>query len=302
MARFKTGAEGRAAAAAGRKGGGKFTPTIKFEAGQTKYVQFLEALDDIQTVLLHNFIIVGEREDGNPQYATFISRTDDQLDGSDGYDPLIERYGRLGAGYGNLPTNKMITLAVELVPIYEQKPGAKRKTLTGFEVDSRQFENKDGDTVDVPAVGLVNQAYSNFWSHVEVIDDTQPIEESVFAITRTGGDTSTSYTFVPAGEALDLNEDLEEFFESFDFEALLDEWADEQNIRELVGSLPDDFVVNPYGLKDAKAKKKKGGSANSTRTRRAAEPEEDDSDSDTEEAEAKPARSRRFAALKQDLK
>jgi hypothetical protein len=299
MARFKTGERARTLAASGRKGGGKFAPTIKFEAGKTKYIQFLEAWNDIQTVLLHNFIVVGEREDGNPKYATFISRTDEDLDGADGYDPLIERFNRLGPGYGNMPTNKMITLAVELVPIYEQKTGAKRKTLVGFEVDTRQFENKEGETIEVPAVGLVNQAYSNFWSHVEVIDDTSPIEESVFAITRTGGDTSTSYTFVPAGEALDLTDDLEEFFESFDFEALLDEWADEQNIRELVGSLPDDFVVNPYGMKDAKAKKK-SSAAKSTRSRRA-EPEEETEVEEQEEAEEKPARSRRFAALRQEI-
>jgi hypothetical protein len=300
MARFKTGAEGRAAAAAGRKGGGKFAPTIKFEAGKTKYIQFLEALDDIQTVLLHNFIIIGEREDGSAQYATYISRTDDQLDGVDGYDPLIERYNRLGAGYGNLPTNKMITLAVELVPIYEQKSGAKRKALVGFEVDTRQFENKEGETVEVPAVGLVNQAYSNFWSHVEVIDDTAPIEESVFAVTRTGGDTSTSYTFVPAGEALDLEEDLEEFFESFSFDALLDEWSDEQLIREQVGSLPDDFVVNPYGLKDAKAKAKKG-KGSSTRSRKADVEVEDDEDGDEEAPKATRTRASRFENLRKEI-
>jgi len=297
MARFKTGAEGRAVAAAGRRGGSKFTPTIKFEAGKTKYIQFLEPLDDIQTVLLHNFIIIGEREDGNPKYETFISRTDTNLDGGEGYDPLIERFNRLGPGYGNLPTNKMITLAVELVPIYEQKAGAKRKTLTGFEVDTRQFENKDGETVEVPAVGLINQAYSNFWSHVEVIDDTQPIEEAVFAVTRTGGNTDTSYTFVAAGDALDLTEDLEDFFESFDFEALLDDWADEQKIRELVGSLPDDFVVNPYGMKDAKAKKK---NAKSTRSQRV-EPEEADEAEEPDEADDKPARTRRFAAIRQEI-
>ena len=289
--RLNTGGDAVAAAAT-RSGGSKFTPRIKFEAGKTKYIQFLDALEDIPTVLLHDFIIVGEREDGGKQYATFISQRDAALDGADGYDELIDRFK-------SNPTSKTIGLAVELVPVYEQAAGAKRKTLAGFEVDTRQFENKDGETIEVPAVGLVVQSPSNFWGHVAVNDEITPIEETVFAVTRTGASTDTSYTFVPAGDALDLNDDLEEFFKEFDFDALLEEWADEERMRELIAPLPDDFVVNPYAKKD-----KKGGKGQSSgKSQRSRRTQEEDAEvaEEEEEAEAKPSRSRRFAALRQDI-
>ncbi len=291
MAKFRTG--GEAVAAAATRSGGKFTPTVKFEAGKTKYLQFLTPLDETPTVLLHNFIITGEREDGGKIYNTFISRRDPALDGADGYDPLIDKFGVM-------PTNKTIGLAVELEPQFEKKAGGGRQVLVGFDVATRQFENKDGETIEVPAVGLVVQSPSNFWNHIVVNDDIKPIEETVFAVTRTGADTTTAYTFVPAGDAMDLDEDLDEFFEQFDFEALLDDWADEDRIRELIDPLPSDFVVSAYAQKGKKGKGK--SSSQSTRSRKAAEPEEAD---ETEEQEAAPTtsrsrRARNFANLRSE--
>jgi hypothetical protein len=296
MAKFRTGGDSIAAAAT-RSTGGKFTPRFKFEANKTKYIQFLSALDDTPTVLLHDFVITGEREDGGPVYNTFISRRDPVLDGSDGYDELMDRFGEK-------PTNKTIGLAVELEPIYEKKTGTKRQTLVGFDIATRQFENKDGETVEVPAVGLVVQSPFNFWNALVVNDDIKPIEETVFAVTRTGEKTSTNYTFVPVGDALDgIEEDLEEFFEEFDFEALLDDWADEDRMREIIAPLPDDFVVNPYNKERNKKSGKASGGSKSTRSRRAVvEPEEDDGDGDEPAEETKPARRRRnFDNLKADV-
>lgn len=267
-------------AAAERSGGtGKFVPSFKFEPNKSKYIQFLTPIEEVPTVLFHNFIITGFREDGGKQYASFISRKDPQIDGPDGYDPLIDRFS-------SMPSSKNIALAVELEPEFKQV--GTRKVPKSFSVQTRQFEGQDGEIKEVPAVGLVIQSPGNFFNHLTVISDTTPIEETILAVTRTGKSTDTDYTFVPVPgiEPLDLSGVLDEI--EFDFDAYLEELASEDRIKELIGSLPDDFVVNPYAKKD---KKKSSGTSSRTASK------SEESLDETEEPQEKPSRSRRFAAL-----
>lgn len=311
MANFRRGAEAIQAAAS-RSGGGKFTPTHKFEAGETKYLQFLTSIDEIPTVLMHRFITVGFREDGSPKYADFISRRDSALDGPEGYDELIDRFG-------SNPSQRCIAIAVELEPIY--KKNGTKKVLEGFDVAYREYTDSEGNEKSVPNVALVIESPFTLFTHVTNFADIKPIEDVVFAVKRNGKGTDTSYTLIEAGEALDLEDDEEigAFFEEFDFDAYLDNLADEDRMRELIAPLDDDFVVNKW------AKKGKGGKnsskkdeeedekpsrSRSTRTRRAPKPEpvdEGDEEADDAEPEAadeaptRGARKRKFSDLRKEL-
>lgn len=298
MANFRRGAESIVAAAS-RSGGGKFTPTHKFEAGETKYLQFLTSIDEIPTVLMHRFITIGTREDGSKKYADFISRRDPALDGPEGYDELIDRFG-------SNPSHRCIAIAVELVPVYD-KQGTK-KVLAGFDIATREYTDSEGNEKEVPNVALVIESPFTLFTHVTNFADIKPIEDVVFAVKRNGKGTDTSYTLIEAGEALDLEEDLAAWFEEFDFEAYLDDLADEERMRELIAPIPDDFVVNPWAKKGkAKAEQSESkSSSRSTRTRRVREEEPVDEAPSEDAAEETPsspaARRRKFSELRAELK
>lgn len=300
MATFRKGAEAIQAAAT-RSGGGKFTPTHRFEAGETKYLQFLTSIEDVYTILMHRFIIVGSKENGDPRYADFISRRDPSLDGSEGYDPLIDRFG-------SNPTQRCIGLAVELEPQYK-KQGAKN-VLDGFDIATRQYTDSEGEEKEVPNIALVVESPFTFFGHLTAFADIKPIEDVVFAVKRTGKSTDTQYTFIQAGDALDDIDGLvDEFLEEFDLEGYLDELADEDRIHELIDPLPDDFVVNKFAKKP-KGKKEAASETEtkpkSTRTRRVKEeepeeePEVEEEEAGEETTAATPARSRKFQQLRRE--
>lgn len=285
------------AAAATRTRTGKFTPVFTWDSGETKYLQFLTSMDEIPTLLMHQFIIVGHREDGKPIYERFISRRDPAIDGPDGYDELIDRFEVQ-------PKKKSIALAVELDPIWST---GSRKKITGVNVLTREYENKDGETIEVPNVALIIESPFTLFEQVLAIAEMgQEITESVYAVRRNGKGTDTSYTLQPVFEALDLDEDeaLDEFFEEFDFENYLETLADEDRMKEIIGALDDDAVVQKSfgGKKDKSEDKKPSGSS---RRRRAPEPDPEEQDEPEEadepeaEADEKPAgrRSRRFSDL-----
>lgn len=305
MANFRRGAEASRAAATRKSGAGKFKPTHRFEAGETTYLQFLTPADEIPTVLMHRFICVGFKENGDKKYADFISRRDPDLEGPDGYDELIDRFG-------SYPTERNIAVAVELEPVFERKNG--KKVLDGFDLSEREYTDKEGNEKTVPNVALVIESpktlFEQLFGWVELTGKN--IEDVILAVKRNGKGTDTSYTVVEAGEALDLEDELEEALEELDLEAYLEDLADEDRMRDLLADLADDFVVNQYAKKgkgnksEAKAKEKP---ARSTRTRRARdeEPEDDgdDAEEETEEQEEAPTPARRrrnFDALKKDLK
>lgn len=305
MAGFRRGAEAIQAAAT-RSGGGGFTPTHRFEAGETKYLQFLTPIEDVFTVLMHRFVITGYREDGNtPIYKDFISRRDEGLDGPEGYDPLIDRFGLT-------PSQRSIAVAVELEPVFK-KQGTK-KVIDDWKVVEREYTDAEGTEHSVPNIALVVESPFTFFGHLTAIADLKPIESVIFAVKRTGKSTDTQYTFMEAGEALDGADELyEEFSEQFDLEAYLEELADEDRIKELIDPLDDDFTVSRYQKKDKKKNtSSKSTSGGSTRQRRstvrdeeesAEEPDETEGEEDGEpEEDAGTARKRSFAALRSTAK
>lgn len=299
MAGFARGQQ--SAEARNARSGGKFTPTMKFEAGKSRYVQFLLPMDDVFNVSMHRFIIVGKDEAGNEQYAHFISRTDPNLDGADGYDELISRFGLT-------PVQRTITLAAELEPVYGSGSGARKK-IEGFELATRQYEDRDGVVQEVPAFQLVEMSWNNFFSHLAANNDMKPIEETIFAVKRTGKSTDTNYTFIDTGfDALDLEEEYEEFAETFDLEAYLEDLASEDRMRELIGPLPDDWKVSMFADRGkGKRRDDKEEERPRSRSRRSfrEEPEEDgepsENGSEPEEGEEEgaetPSRARRFKRL-----
>ena len=294
MASFRRGAEAIQAATK-NTGSGKFTPVFKFEEGETKYVQFLTSIEDVPTVLMHQFIIVGHREDGNPKYERFISRRDPALDGAEGYDELIDRFG-------SNPSQRCIALAVELEPQFEKK--GTKKVLAGFDVAMREYTDSEGNEKEVPNVALVIESPYTLYTHLTAFSDLEPIEDVIFGVKVTGKGKDKTYTLMRAGEAIDFEDELDEFIEEIDFEAWLDELADEERMKELISPLPDDFVVNKYAKK-GKGKKEEASSGRSTRSRRAVEDEEPEAGDDSEEAEeavaeAKPSRTRRFQQLRSE--
>lgn len=291
MASFRRGAEAIVAAKSS-SGGGKFTPIFKFESGETKYIQFLMPIEEVVTTLMHQFITVGYREDGSAKYERFISRRDPNLDGPEGYDELIDRFG-------SQPSTRCIALAVELEPQFVQN--GKRKTLDGFDVSTRQFES-NGETKEVPNVAFVIESPHTLYGHLAVIADTQPIEDIVLAVTVSGKGKDKQFTVVPVGEAIDFDGELDEFIEEFDFDAQLEQWADEDRMREIIGPLADDFVVNKWAKKKGD-KSEASSSGRSTRSRRqqVEEPDEDGEDEPQEQEEKPATRSRRFSALKKEM-
>ncbi|MDE2104117.1 MAG: hypothetical protein KGL39_43165 [Patescibacteria group bacterium] len=278
MPTFRKGKEAIQDAAS--RTGGKFVPDIRWADKETKYVQFLQPIEEVTTVLMHPFIRVGERDDGTDVIAQFISRKDPALDGMEGYDPIIDRFGVD-------PVQRCIALAVELEP-----QGNARKP-SGFKVARREFTLKDGTKKDVPAVGLVVQSPHIFYKHLDAISDVQPIEECVFAIKRTGASTDTTYTFIQAGDPLELDKEVEEFLDEFDFDSYLEDLASESRVHKLIDPLPDEWVVNKYAQK-----KNKGGGGSSTSSRRTRVPAAEDPE---EETAPQPARTRRFSELRAQL-
>lgn len=274
--------------AAQRSMGNKFVPVIRWDDKETKYLQFLQPLEEWVTVLMHPFVwIEADNEDGKLP-AMFISRRDPELDGESGYDPLVTRFKQQ-------PVYRTIALAVELEK--------KSKTSKTYEVVKRQYETRDGETKEVPNVGLVIQSPHTFSKHAKAqVDEGFEIEEYVWAVKRQGASTDTTYSFSRMVDAVELPEEVDEFLEEYDFDAYLEDLASEQRMRDLVDTLPDDWVVNQF----AKKKQTKQRSGSSTRRRVQVEESEDNGDNEEETSEAEPktrssaaSRTRRFAALRE---
>lgn len=257
-----------------------------------KYVQFLTPMSDVITVLMHQFIITGHRQDGSEIYNSFISRRDPALDGPDGYDPLIDRFGCN-------PTNRCIALAVELEPKFKKEGG--RSTIDSFDISYRQFTSANGDEKEVPNVGLIIQSPHIFFSQLAGLDELKPIEKFVWAIKRQGKGTDTSYVFTDVSPALDLGDSLNEFLDEFDFDAYLDDLASEGRMHELIDPLSDDFVVNKFANRGKGGGSKSAGRTATASTRARVQPQQETFTEDSVDEAPDAARARRFGSLREDL-
>lgn len=268
MPNFRKGAQVIATSGQRREGGTPRPNFISWDPDEKKYLQFITPLEEIPTVLMHQYIITGERDNGSYIYNDFVSRKDPAFDGEDGYDPIWDRFEVQ-------PRLKCVALAAVLQP--QRKAGK----ITGWEVASK--ERRD-DTV--PDIGLIIQTPANFFRWLTTFaDDTgNAIEDCVFSVTRRGEKISTRYDFIKAEHpTIDLSAYSEYFIDVDEYLAGL---GDENRLRSLIDPLPDDAMVSRYGGKNADTPQNEMESEQQTPW--------------SEEEDTAP-RNTRFAALKQKM-
>lgn len=273
MARFRTGADAIRQSAESRGGSKDFAPQITWKGGETKYVQFITPLEEVPTVEMYQYIVVGHKDNGDPIYRTFISPRDPALlsDNPDARDYLRER--------GLYPKRRQVALAVELEPQIETVRGKRRPV--GFSVSERTYTKEDGTETVVPAVGVIIQSHV-FFSWFATFADDYDVQDHVFKVSREGNDQNTKYNCFVEGPAIDLNLKPEDM--PINFEEYLDELANEERMRSLVADKPDDWVFDRYANR-GKAKSQP----------RARYVEEDEPEAVT------PARRSRFAQLREEV-
>jgi hypothetical protein len=270
MPNFRKGAQVIAQSGQKRESGTPRPNFVNWEPDEKKYIQFITPLEEIPTVLMHQFIITGERDNGSYVYNDFVSRKDPAFDGEDGYDPIWDRFEVQ-------PRLKSVALAAVLQP----KRSAGK--ITGWELASKARRD---DTID--DIGLIVQTPANFFRWLTTFaDDTgNAIEDCVFSVTRRGEKISTRYDFVKTEHpAIDLSAYAENFP---DVEAYLGGLGDEDRLRSLIDPLPDTAMVSRYGGK------------NTTETNSQSDADAEHSTPWQEPDEAAP-RNTRFAALKQKM-
>lgn len=180
------------------KGGGKggfspFAPQIGWKDGDEKFILFLNTIEEIPVVLMHEWIDCGSKTIGDKTFTEYyfgIARTDPVI-GED-HDPLIEK--------GSNPKKRSLAVAVELEPVMKDT-GNGRQRPDGFRVKTQEYERKTEDgteTVVTPVIGVVTQAQGNFYSLLTSLDESEaPIEEMAIKIKRLGGDGKTAYQMTP---------------------------------------------------------------------------------------------------------
>ena len=236
MPNFRKGAQVIAQSGQTNSDSGPKRPNfINWESDEKKYIQFITPLEEIPTVLMHQFIITGERDNGSYIYNDFVSRKDPAFDGEDGYDPIWDRFEVQ-------PRLKSVALAAVLQPV------RKNGKISGWEVAGKQRRDDE-----IPDIGLIVQTPSNFFRWLTTFaDDTgNAIEDCVFSVTRRGEKIATRYDFIKTEHpAIDLSEYSEYFI---DVEEYLSGLGDEDRLRSLIDPLPDNAQVSRYGGKNVEA-------------------------------------------------
>lgn len=259
MPNFRRGVDATREATA-RKSGGSFNNFIswgKTKEDRTKLIQFVTPLDEMPVVLWHEYIVTGYRETGSKIYSSFVSQKDRTLSGLDGEDPLWDVWGKR-------PKEKNILVGIELEALREDKKNAKK--ITGVRpVVARTYENKDGEQVEVPAIGFVIQSPFNFtgglisWQETqsETSDEPAQITDRVFRIVK-GTESPIQYDVtaldgVPTYDLADLETDFPGF-KVPDIQEFLTEMADANRQKELLDPLvervrgaEDPWTVWPIG-------------------------------------------------------
>lgn len=302
-----------------------FAPNIAWsEPDEERYLTFLTSIDDATKLLMHRFIPLetykGRDDKERTRYGFYISRKDPAI-GED-HDILEDDLDRP-------PQERYLAVAVELEPTYgEGKRGQKRPV--GFEVKTDTYERRidpddeDSDTEEItyPRVGLIDQAFANFFTFLSSHADSDgPIEDCAFRVKRIGKGTDTTYQFTPffdqpvdlapLFDTLDgisyLSDDEEKFaelisgveetLESDDEEAetkaglivgnalldrRLDELSDKERYEAEVADLTPDDVASKFGGKKNKGKGKSSGSKSRGSSR--SKKSDDDSGKDEEKS------------------
>lgn len=243
MAKFRTGADAIRQSAESRGSSKDFAPQVTWKGGETKYIQFITPLEDVPTVEMYQYMVVGHKDNGDPIYRTFISPRDPALlsDNPDARDYLRER--------GLFPKRRQVALAVELEPQIETVRGKRRPV--GFTVAERTYTKEDSSELIVPAVGVIIQSHV-FFSWFATFAEDYDVQDHVFKVTREGNDQNTKYNCFVEGAAVDLNLKQEDM--PINFDEYLDELSNEERMRSLVAEKPEDWVFDRYANRGKAAK------------------------------------------------
>lgn len=315
----------------GGGGGSLFTPFVKWNDGDSKYVAILNPVEDIPKVFVHEFIPVDKRDDGKPIFAEFLDRTAPPI-GED-EDPLTEK--------GSEPRERNIAVAVELEPVLGQGRGGRQRPK-GFEVKTTEFKRKvldddgedtgDKEEVVAPAIGFVMQSGANFFGYLGSFNEEEgPHQDVAFKVKRRGGDKQTAYDWTPyVDQELDLSNvvdfvdgisylrrDLDELLPELEaaeddnaaahliaskmLEKRLEELADPERYEKLTADIEE--IKPKYGGKkkgkdDDEKTERKTQRSRRTKAKDADEPEQDGPPEETEETpETEPEEESREAKL-----
>jgi hypothetical protein len=331
MPDFRRGTAAIEAAQEAAKQGGNFSPfapMLTWKDKDEKYLLFLNDIESIALVDLHEWIPGGTGEKANGDTYTnwkfFISRKDPAI-GED-EDELEDRLG-------NKPKARNIAAAVELEPIMAAGRGGRPRPK-GWKVKTTEFQRKTDEgteTVTAPVVGIVRQSPINFFGYLSSFNDTEaPIEDTPFKVIRRGGDQNTQYDFTPY---LDQEVDLSALVEYVDgityvsndedgfdvllgeleaaeddrergliignalLEAHLNELADKDEYDEVVGKI--DKLNNKYGSdKKSDSKSNSRPARQSQRSKAKANDDSDDAPAE-DEAAAKSEKLDKFAQIRE---
>jgi len=193
---------GHAADEQSSRGSGSFkpwAPVIRWkDDGEEKYIVPIVPYDDTVRVDLHEFIPVGQREDGSKIFEFFISRRDRGIGESS--DLLEDKFD-----FG--PKDRRLGVFLELEPVMGKgrngKPRPESFVVKTDTYERRIFDEDGEDTgeteeVTNPVVGVVSQAPGNFWTHFRSHDQAEgPIEDYAFKVRRVGDDKDTTYSVNP---------------------------------------------------------------------------------------------------------
>ena len=145
----------------------------------------------------------------------------------------------------------------------------------------------------MPNVAFVVESPHIFGNFLRTLDETEPIEDSIWKVTQSGVKKDKKFVFerVPGVEPLDLSEIEEEVESLGDIDEFLDGLADPERLEQFTADKPDDWVYNEYG--GPKKSEKKSESKGSSRSRRRAKAEEEpEGEEETPEEEPKEERGR----------
>jgi len=200
----------------------RYTTYLSWQDGDSRLVAFLTPADQIPKVKIHQFVKVSDDSERGFHWDSFICRK----------DPAFARESQntcdLCDRIGHDPVEKYLAVAVELEPTYSGK------RITGAELVTGEYTNKEGDTVEFPKWGLVIQAARNFFSYLATHDDrVGPITDTVFEIVREGNDSQTKYHFLPMThvQVPDLSEDFQNMIPSV--EELVERMGSEEKYEDL---------------------------------------------------------------------
>ena len=278
MAQFpkniKTGSAGLASAQA--KSGGKknFQNLFFWKDKQHRFLQFITDWEDQPTIPMH----VGK----GPKYMeNFVCPR--AWFGEDAECALCDT--------GWTQQDKQVAVAVEVEPVLVKKNG--RNVPGSWEVATRSYKRKDDTVVESPNVGVIINTPTLFVHFEDYFADNGTVLDTVFKITRNGGDMNTSYTVTP--QKGDIAEFDEAVLKEIDLAAWLESIANSEAIQTLVDAVGPNHEFN-YSKrgKDDDAPVKSAAVAD--------DDEDFDSDDDPEdEVDAATARKNRFNRMRAEM-